>query len=412
MERENFSPGESFVLFSDEDGNDLWRGRSLKELRHATILTFVLPTLFALLIPVMLILQGVSVREAFGDWAWLQLLLVGFSAVTALMIAWQGEVVSFRNGIITRRKGRFPPHFETTELASKFNGVRFWFDADGGIVSEKFLQNKHNGALGAYITVELSHAESEKTMVIFRGPHDSWYPEDQLYYAKKFGLPVFVPGAADYPRYIYDDDKLESEVFFESRRPDETPHLDNSTVQVEHIEKKGDVITYPYAPFDWVNTISVTYLLQVFIGVATIFGGRLYKNDWDIASSNAEIFLPLLFLVVVVTFGLSWTLTKMKRHVEVTDTHFAASFKAYRRQPRVRFDEIIGFCVGRRLTWASWQKGTYALWAIKSKGSVPIAIGMSEQTYWQVLNACKSILRDHAKKKEVSLRESYENDSD
>ncbi|GJL94776.1 MAG: hypothetical protein DHS20C05_11810 [Hyphococcus sp.] len=298
--------------------------------------------------------------------------------------------IQYKDGYIERRYGRFPPYFTKKIPIDEFDGVRFWFDADGGQPSMPLHAFGEDNKVGAMTTIELSHKKNKFNTTIFRVWYDQWLAEEQFKYAKDFNLPIFVPGAVDKLSRFDSVEALEQAAYDEIFDFDEVEIKKSTSVRYQKTKSKHK-ISFPYAPLDMFHSISSHPLFYGYIAFwfALI---SVFQDGFGIILNNTGAVLGALGAVASAVFIPTMLASEFRRRIVVDDEFIHAGLKIKGKRPRVPIDEIKGLCVGRRITRFSWHRGTFGLWAITIEGSYPIALGMSEKTYKGVLQASKKAI--------------------
>jgi|GEM_PF-5004567 len=395
MKRPNILSYRSFALFSDDDGDTLWQGPPWRILRALILgISASLVGLLSLLV-VIEIQDGSMLEEAVADTlpaaGWI--LMLFFALV--LPILHNRVRIRAVDGTIERRFGRFPPYFTTKLPIDEFEGVRFWFDVDGGEPSLPVMRSEDLKTLGAMVTIELSHAKRRNIVTKLRAADAQWYYEEQLNYSQIFGLPVFLPGSSSAPRHFESIEELKAAAYQEIFNVDEQAPKSGGAVRCKQ-RNSTVTISFPYAAFDFVHSISHLPIVYGLFALAFITGMMIQEGP-NVIVNNINAFIIAGSIVFAVAVLPSLVASSFRRHIIIDDKHISGGLKTSGERPRVAVNAIVGFCVGRRITRFSWRRGTFALWALTNDGAHPIAFGMSERTYSAVLNACKkacgSVLR-------------------
>ena len=390
MKREKFLTPRFFVLFSKEEGDTLWDGMTIKFSLFVGSVLLLLALCLVVLIASGLVHDGEPLKEAIIQALVDTKVLLLFFAYFFLASLHGATRIRYADGYIERRYGRFPPFFTKKIPIDDFDGVRFWFDADGGQSSMPLQAFGDGNTFGAMTTIELSHKKNKFNTTIFRVWYDQWLAAEQFEYAKDFNLPIFVPGSVDKSSRFDAVEALEQATCDEISDFDEAEIEKCASVRYQETKSKHK-ISFPYAALDMLHSLSVMPLFYGYIALVVVVTLAL-QDGFGVILNNTGAVLGALGVVAAAVFIPTILASEFRRRI-VVDNHFIhAGLKIKGKKLRVPIHEIKGLCVGRRITRFSWHRGTFGLWAITNEASYPIALGMSEKTYNGVLHASKKAI--------------------
>lgn len=226
-------------------------------------------------------------------------------------------------------------------------------------------------------------------MAVSRFIHDAWFPDEQLKYARRLGLPAALPGDTNYSFSPNSAEELAASAHkFVFTAP---VGRDHSRTSIRQVGNRTE-IAFPFAPFDPVNAIAV-HGLQVIVPVVIGIVVSLNKNDWQMTEIEITAYSVTIILgYVALVLGAAYIASQFKSRLIIEGGEILSSVRPYGRQPRAKIEAIRGLCEGRRMRWPSWRNGIIGLWAITEHGSIPLAFGLDKATYEDLLVALRSVL--------------------